>query len=109
MSIDIDDYKFATASVNKKFHPFASAGDCVSYHPNYCAENNKKGNFKVDISGTNFLLPNTIPYLHHSWPTCVRRLYHEVMSPDRKQWSGYCGGRCGTCLPKVFHLLVEGC
>ena len=66
MSIDIDDYKFATASVNNKFDPFASAGDCVSYHPNYCAENNKKGNFKVDISGTNFLLPNTIPYLHHS-------------------------------------------
>jgi hypothetical protein len=106
MSVNISDFRFATASIPNMFHRFATAADCKSYH---CSEYNKKGNFKVDISGTNFLLPNSIPYSHGSYPPCVRRVYKGLMSSDRRQWSGYCGGACGYCWPEVFRLLVEGC
>ena len=106
MSLDISDFRFATASMPNVFHRFATASDCIS--PD-CSEDYRKGNFKVDISGTNFLLQNSIPYKFHSHPECVRRIYKELTSSDRRQWSGYCGGYCEGCWPEVFRLLVEGC
>jgi hypothetical protein len=106
MSVNINDFRFATASIPNVFHRFAAAGDCFSAH---CSEDGTKGNFKVDISGTNFLLPNSIPYTFHAVPECAHRIYKESMSSDRRQWSGYCGGYCGDCWPEVFRLLVEGC
>jgi hypothetical protein len=106
MSVNITDFRFATASIPNVFHPFAAAGDCLSAQ---CSEDGRKGNFKVDISGTNFLLPNSIPYTFHAVPECTQRIYKESMSSDRRQWSGYCGGHCGDCWPEVFRLLVEGC
>jgi hypothetical protein len=88
------------------FHRFATAGDCISP---YCSDDHRKGNFKVDISGTNFLLPKSIPYSIDAYPPCAERVYNGLVSSNRRQWSGYCGGYCGECWPEVFRLLVEGC
>ena len=106
MSVDINDFRFATASTPNVFDRFAAAGDC---HSTNCAADHRKGNFKVDISGTNFLLPKTIPYLYTGYPECVKGVHKGLMSSDHRQWSGYCGGFCGKCWPEVFRLLVEGC
>ena len=106
MSVNISDFRFATASIPNIFRRFAAAGDCFHWG---CSEDYRKGNFKVNISGTNFHLPNSIPYVFNSYPECVHRIYKESMSSDRRQWSGYCGGYCGECRPEVFRLLVEGC
>ena len=106
MSVNISDFRFATASMANLFHRFATAADCISHR---CSKEHRKGNFKVDISGTNFLLPNSIPYSHASYPPCVQVVYKGLMSSDGRQWSGYCGGNCGYCWPEVFRLVVEGC
>lgn len=106
MSIDIYDFKFATASVANEFDGFATAGDCYS---KYCGEDWKRGNFQVDISGTNFLLPDEIPYSFIAYPDCAQQVYKPTMSPDRRQCSGFCGGHCGRCWPTKFYVLLEGC
>ena len=107
MSVDTTDFRFATEGAANVFHRFGSAGDCLSMN---CSVDHKKGNFKVDIRGTKFILPKTIPYLYTGFPECVRGVHMELMSSDSRQWSGYCGGFCAKCWPtKPFLLLVEGC
>jgi hypothetical protein len=61
----------------------STAGDCLSMN---CSVDHRKGNFKVDISGTKFLLPNTIPYLYTGYPECDRGVHKGLMSSDR--WRG---------------------
>ncbi|CAB4028025.1 A disintegrin and metallo ase with thrombospondin motifs 9, partial [Paramuricea clavata] len=97
MSLDISDFRFSTANTPNVFHRFATAGDCIS--PD-CPEEYRKGNFKVDMNGTNFLLLNSIPYSFHTFPPCAQRVFKGSMSSDRRQWSGYCGGHCGNCWPE---------
>ena len=106
MKIETHNFKFATTNVPNMFEGFASAGACIS--PS-CDENDKRGNFHVDLNGTLFLLPSEIAYSFNAWPECVRRLYKATMSLDRRQWSGFCGGFCGRCWPKNLYLLIEGC
>ena len=105
MSVVTNDYRFATASVPNVFRPFASAHDCGSHECHIP----RVGKFQVDVSGTDFLLPGSIPYWFGAWPQCFRKVFNGQMSPDRRQWSGYCGGHCGGCYTGVFHLLIDGC
>ena len=106
LSVNITDFRFASTTIPNLFHGFATAGDCLS---SACSETDKSGNFKVDFNGTNFLLPSSIPYSFHAHPPCFHSVYKAVMSSDRQQWSGFCGGQCGKCWPTKLYLQIDGC
>ena len=101
-----EDYKFATTDVPGAFHGYASAFDCKSAR---CDGENRKGHFSVDVTGTSFRLPSSIPYIFHSYPECVKKIYYPSISDDRLRWSGKCGGACGHCAPKELLLEINGC
>ena len=104
MHIVTNDYKFAT-NVSGVYHPFASAGDC---HSRECLPDKKVGNFQVDISGTKFILPQSIQYdFNDSHPECNRKLYNATMDENRQRWSAKCGGYCGACTPFANITHVE--
>lgn len=101
MNIVIDDYKFASTTVPSAYHPFASAGDCES--PG-CSSAHRSGSFQVDISGTNFRLPQSIQYNFNNYPPCTVKLFDPTMDESRQRWSAKCGGHCGRCTPTPIHL-----
>ncbi|XP_028417348.1 A disintegrin and metalloproteinase with thrombospondin motifs 20-like [Dendronephthya gigantea] len=106
-SVKGDDYFFTTTNYpGSAKTPYASASDCYSYS---CSVDNRKGSFKVDLTGTSFHLPNAIAYGFNSYPSCVKKVYAASMSSDNLRWSGKCGGYCGECSPKSFSLLLNGC
>ena len=75
MKIETHNFKFATTNVPNVFKGFVSAGDCISHS---CDENDKRGNFHVDLNGTIFLLPSEIPYysmhIQSASVACTRQL-----------------------------------
>ena len=106
MGVSREDYKFATTDVPGAFHGYASAYDCIS---SSCNGNTKYGHFNVDITGTSFRLPPSIPYKFKAYPVCVKKIFFPSMSADRLRWSGKCGGSCGHCIPKELLLEIDGC
>ena len=101
MQIVTNDYRFATTNTAGVYHHYASAGDCKSY----TCTSLRSGAFKVDLSGTSFRLPSTIPYKFFSYPSCAKKLFSKSMDSARLRWSATCGGRCGDCRPE--YLKVE--
>ena len=106
MDVSREDYKFATTDVLGAFRGYASASDCIT---SSCSGETRKGHFSVDVTGTNFRLPPSIPYQFNSSPQCVRRIFYPSMSDDRLRWSGKCGGYCGYCAPEELLLEINGC
>ena len=84
----------STADVHGAFHGCASAYD---YIYKGCSGEKRKGHFSVDVAGTSFCSPPSIPYQFQSYPQCVKKIYHPSMSDDRLRWSGKCGGYRGYC------------
>ena len=80
-----------------------SAGSCGVY------TTRKYGKAEIDLTGTDFRLPTTIPYEIRGWPACAKVLLDPTMSVDRKKWSVRCGGHCGFCIPAFLVLEVDGC
>ncbi|XP_028410738.1 uncharacterized protein LOC114533424 [Dendronephthya gigantea] len=102
-----NDFAFATTNYpGTARRPYAEARDCFS---NSCSAQKRKGSFKVDLTGTSFHLPQVIAYDFYSFPVCVRKVFAASMSSDNLRWSGKCGGSCGSCWPKSFTLLLNGC
>lgn len=101
-----DDYRFATSNIIGIFHGFASAADCLS---SSCNAASRKGEFGVDVTGTDFHLPQSIPYAFYNYPSCTGKIFYPSMSADRMRWSGKCGGYCGNCWPKEILLGSDGC
>ena len=106
MDVVIDDFKFAVSNTPGVFSRYGFAGDCFSAS---CSGSARKGKFGVDITGTSFRLPSSIPYSFYSYPSCVERVYYPSMSDDRLGWSGMCGGYCGSCWPSQLPLEMQGC
>ena len=105
MHIVTNDYKFATTDFPGVYHPFASAGDCVSRE---CSTAYKKGHFQVDISGTKFSLPQAIQYhFNGTYPECNKKLHNATMEENRQRWSAKCGGYCGYCTTAADIIPVE--
>jgi hypothetical protein len=104
MKIVTDDYRFATTNVPGVYHEYASAADCKSYS----CTNPRSGIFHVDISGTSFRLPSTIPYIPRGYPSCMAELFNPTMDASRLRWSAMCGGRCAQCLPEYLYLEFNG-
>ena len=61
MGVSREDYKFSTTDVPGAFHGYASASDCITYD---CNSEMTKGHFSVDVTGTSFRLPSSIPILN---------------------------------------------
>ena len=80
------------------------------YHSTcYLYTTTKHGKAEIDLTGTDFRLPTTIPYKIGAWPSCAKVLLHPTMSVDRKKWSVRCGGHCGGCTPDTLSLEIDGC
>ncbi len=104
MTIVKNDYRFATTNVAGVYHQYASAADCKSYG----CTNPRSGIFKVDLSGTSFRLPSTIPYKFSAYPGCAQKLFNPNMDSSRLRWSATCGGRCGFCRAEYLYLELSG-
>ncbi|XP_046854160.1 A disintegrin and metalloproteinase with thrombospondin motifs 20-like [Xenia sp. Carnegie-2017] len=102
LSVDLNDFKYATSNIHGVFHTYGSAGDCK--RPSCGA--NRLGAFSINLTRTGFILSETIPYTHYSYPECAKRIYNSNMNSTKNIFTGACGGHCGRCTPSEIKLIV---
>lgn len=106
MNVLRGNFKFAVSNIPGVFHSYGAAADCFT---SSCDAGTKRGRFEMDITGTSFRLPSSIPYSFISFPSCASNVFYPSMSADRLRWSGKCGGYCGSCWPTQLSLEIQGC
>ena len=98
MVVDISDSNFATYV--GIFVPYGNGGAC--YSAAYHATCSHSGYFNVNLTNTTVRLKPTVNWLGVGWwnPNDVRPfMVNFKRSPDSREFSGNCGGYCGSCKP----------
>lgn len=82
--------------------PYGKAGDCYSANSGNC----RKGQFKVDMSGTRLRVRNDVNWKFSGWPKHLKVQDYQK-SPDGAVVSAKCGGWCGSCDPSGGFIILE--
>lgn len=82
--------------------PYGKAGDCYSKNSGNC----RKGQFKVDLSGTRLRVRNDVNWKLSGWPKNLTMQDYQK-SPDGAVVSAKCGGWCGSCSPSQGFIILE--
>ena len=70
MTFVADDFHYSTTSSGKKIK-YGEAGDCFSASKEYC----RKGEFKIDLTGTGFRLKASFLIISNSYEKYKRKSY----------------------------------
>lgn len=82
--------------------PYGKAGDCYSKNSGNC----RKGQFKVDLSGTRLRVRDDVNWKFSGWPKNLTMQDYQK-SPDGAVVSAKCGGWCGSCSPSQGFIVLE--
>ncbi len=81
---------------------YGRAGDCYSNSKEDC----RKGQFKINIEGTNLKLDGSLKWMATGTPQDDYRITQFKMSPSNTEVSAHCGGSCSECMP-AEHLRLK--
>ena len=100
MQIDSKDFTYAT-SVGRQMD-YGRAGDCYSNSKEDC----RKGQFKINLDGTNVKLDGRPQWKATGTPEDDFRITQFTISPENTVVTAHCGGSCSECMP-ADHLRLK--
>ena len=100
MQIDTKDFTYAT-SVGRQME-YGRAGDCYSSSTEDC----RKGQFKINLDGTNMKLDGNPQWKATGTPNDNFRITQFTVSPEGNVVTAKCGGSCSECMP-ADHLRLK--
>jgi len=100
MQVDTKDFTHAT-SVGRQIE-YGHAGDCYSNSKEDC----RKGQFKINLDGTNMKLDGNPQWKATGKPEDDFRITQFTISPEGNVVKAKCGGSCSECMP-VDHLRLR--
>ena len=100
MQVDTKDFTHAT-SVGRQME-YGRAGDCYSKSKEDC----RKGQFKINLDGTNMKLDGNPQWRATGKPEDDFRITQFTISPEGNVVTAKCGGSCSECMP-AEHLRLR--